>query len=657
MQFNSVFTPPNSIPRDAQIVFVADMFASDYVGGAELTTEALIEGSPLKIHRLRSREVTIEHLKQGVDKHWVFGNFSTLNPNLIPAFVANVRYSILEYDYKYCSYRSPEKHEVEVGKPCDCHEQAVGKHVSAFLHGAKSLWFMSEKQKRKYTSLFPFLDKTTTHVLSSVFSDKTLDDLRALRLQPYEGSRTYWAMLASPSWVKGADVALEWCKQNAQAYSQIWDIPYENVLKTLRHAKGFVYLPAGGDTCPRMVIEAKLLGCELVLNDNVQHKDEEWFATDDLDAIEDYLRASKTLFWNGINDTIEHQPAISGYVTTYNCVQQGYPFIQCIKSLLTFCTEVCIVDGGSRDGTLEELVKLAQPDAVASLDDCVERLLLGKDEFVGNGLRIKVVKRNWLSPRFAVFDGMQKAEARAMCSGDFCWQMDSDEIVHENDAPKILNLCDRFPGNIDLLSLPVIEYWGSINKVRVDINPWKWRLSRNLPHITHGIPKALRRYDDKGELYAAPGTDGCDMIHSETGESLMHASFYTEEAHRCRVDALMGNVGALQAYETWFNQVIGNLPGVHHYSWHDIGRKIRLYRNYWQNHWNSLHNNNVEDSAENNMMFDVPWCKVTESMIDERAQELADKIGGWIWHRKWDGSLTPHMKVQRSEPKVMKEII
>ena len=34
-----------------------------------------------------------------------------------------------------------------------------------------------------------------------------------------------------------------------------------------KSAKGLVFLPKGGDTCPRLVIEAKLLGCDIVTND------------------------------------------------------------------------------------------------------------------------------------------------------------------------------------------------------------------------------------------------------------------------------------------------------------------------------------------------------------------------------------------------------
>ena len=82
--------------------------------------------------------------------------------------------------------------------------------------------------------------------------------------------------------------------------------------------------------------------------------------------------------------------------------------------------------------------------------------------------------------RFAVFDGLQKAYARSLCTGEWCWQMDSDEIVHEADYTKIKGLIKKIPKAIHLLSLPVIEYWGGSEKVRIDINPWRATYDREL---------------------------------------------------------------------------------------------------------------------------------------------------------------------------------
>ena len=138
----------------------------------------------------------------------------------------------------------------------------------------------------------------------------------------------------------------------------------------------------------------------------------------------------------------------------------------------------------------------------------------------------------------------------------------------------------------------------------MDVNPWKWRLSRNMPHITHGIPQAFRKYDEDGNLYASPGTDGCDYVHSETHEVIPHASFYTEEAHQCRSAAIQGNTQAQEQYADWFSRCVDLLPGVHHYSWFDLERKIRIYKDYWSQHWQSLYDIEQEDTPENNKIFE-----------------------------------------------------
>ena len=119
---------------------------------------------------------------------------------------------------------------------------------------------------------------------------------------------------------------------------------------------------------------------------------------------------------------------------------------------------------------------------------------------------------------------------------------------------------------------------------------------------------------------------------------------------------MMGDDNAMQQYEAWFNAACSQLPCVFHYSWFDLPRKIKLYRDYWQNHWNGLWGKDTSDTVENNMMFDVPWSQVTDDMIKSRALELKEKLGGWIWHHKWDGkTITPHLTMNRSQPKMMQK--
>ena len=246
---------------DARIIFVSDLFVSDYVGGAELTTQALINSSPLRIQCIRSRQLTIELMEKLKDRFWVFGNFSQVPMDLLPTVIANLDYSILEYDYKYCKYRSPQKHEMAENEKCNCHSVMHGKLISAFYYGARSLWWMSEKQMDHYHTLFPFLSDRPNTVLSSVFDDQFFLTLKLLRKKYEDYERTGYIVLGSQSWVKGANAAQQHCEENMLPYEVVWNLPYDQVLEKLAQAEGFVYLPAGWDTCPRMVIEAKLLGC------------------------------------------------------------------------------------------------------------------------------------------------------------------------------------------------------------------------------------------------------------------------------------------------------------------------------------------------------------------------------------------------------------
>ncbi len=616
------------IPSDCEVVIVADLFAEDYLGGAELTTEALIKSSPLKLHKIHSKDVSIKTLESGYNKFWIFTNYSQMDLKLIPTIVSNIKYSIVEYDYKFCRYRSVEKHLSAEMKECDCHNEMHGKLTSAFFHAATTVHYMSDAQMKRYQDRFPFLaddEGSNQYVLSSCFSDEFFAAIKLLNEQAKDKKRKGWLVLGSTSWIKGTEAAIQWCKDNNKEYEVLQGLNHKEVLEKMSVAEGFVYLPLGGDTCPRMVIEAQLLGCKLEINDNVQHMTEIPFCENDLLEIETYLYANREIFWNTVKSDMNYMPSISGYITTKDCISQQYPFENCINSMKAFCSEIVVMDGGSTDGTYEKLLELA-----------------GVDE------RIKVYQHNvdWNAPRFAVEDGLQKARARAKCTGDFLWQMDSDEEVNQNTVGEIVKLCRQFPKFVDIVSLPVMEYWGSDKKVRIDVNPWKWRLSRNKPNITHGIPKELRLTDDEGNVYSAPGSDGCDYIDSETYERLSHASFYTNEVHNVRMMAMQGNSEALTQYENWFTHLIDVMPSVKHYSWLDIERKIKTYKNYWQQHWESLYNVKQEDTADNNMFFDKPWSEVSDEEIKQLAVDLAEKTGGHVFHTKidWNNPM-PHLRI------------
>ena len=602
---------------------MADLFAEQFTGGAELTTEALIESCPHDYIKINSKQLTVQELQQYQDHFWIFGNFSMMNFQLIPSIVGNLKYAILEYDYKFCKHRSIERHLEKEGSECDCDSEMVGKMVSAFMYGAEKIFWMSSKQEERYLERFPFLE-FKGQVLGSVFSK---EDISYLEFLQGNENRSGWLVQKSDSWIKGTVDGIAWCEASEKDYDLIEKLSRVQVLTKLSSAQGFCFLPKGGDSCPRIVIEAKILGCELHINENVQMASEAWFQLGTPDTMLSHLKALPERFWNTVSQCMDITSTVGAYTTTYNCISQGYPFEESIQSLLQNFDEVVVVDAGSSDGTWERLLEI-------------------------EGIRAYQHPVDFSHPRWAIHsDGDLKSKAREYVTTDWCWQMDVDEVLFPDEREKLQRLLQTIPKGFDIVSLPVVEYWGSSGKVRMDVNPWKWRVSRNKDHIIHGIPKELRLKDEDGNVFAGRGTDSCDYVHRESFDRLPHASFYDETAHEIRTKGLQGDEVSIKVYEDWINQITEMLPTVYHYSWYDIERKITSYKTHWGDFWKSMYDLDTDDTAENNVCFDKPWSEVTHDDIKVLSQRLEEEKGGHIFHQKvdWDKTV-PWIEINKHGP-------
>lgn len=259
-----------------KIIFVSDLFVEDYVGGAELTSEAIIDKSPFPITKVRSADLSVDLIESNLNSHWMFGNFAFLNDKMIFNIIkSKIVYDVIEYDFKFCIHRSPQKHSKFFGE-CDCETKTRSKMVSLFFNKARRRWFMSQRQKDVYTSLFPFLDNDKSEVLSSVFKNSTIQMLSNMERQKNDS----YIIFKTENWLKGTENAIQFAKQNNLKYELVSNLAYNEMLKKLSDSKGLILMPNAHDTCPRITIEAKLLGCELFLNENVLHAEEEWFAND-----------------------------------------------------------------------------------------------------------------------------------------------------------------------------------------------------------------------------------------------------------------------------------------------------------------------------------------------------------------------------------------
>ena len=288
---------PEKWLKKPDFIFVSDLFVEDYVGGAELSLETLVQTCQTdKVVKVRTAELSEFLIENNKDAKWVFGNIANITTDILNKIISSgVKYSFVEFDYKFCKHRNPKLYEMVEGASCDYKNTEKGQIMTSFINNASSVFFMSNNQMQMHKLNLPNIKNDNLHVLSSLFNGEFFDFIDKVR-EKSKNKNGKWVVLGSRSWVKGLNETEAHCKQQEYDYDVLWNLPYQQFLEKLAESKGLCFKPTGLDTCPRMVIEAKLLDCELDINDLVQHHDEDWFQKPYGDMVE-YLKSRPSYFW------------------------------------------------------------------------------------------------------------------------------------------------------------------------------------------------------------------------------------------------------------------------------------------------------------------------------------------------------------------------
>jgi len=139
---------------------------------------------------------------------------------------------------------------------------------------------------------------------------------------------------------------------------------------------------------------------------------------------------------------------VSGFTFLRNGQKLGYPFVESIRSILPIVDEFVV--------------------ALGPCDDDTEKMLYG----IGDP-KIRVIPTQWnenirsdYSVKGFVY-GQQKSIALFNCTGDWAFYLEADEVVHEDDLPKIRAAMEqhRDDERVEALAFDYLHFYGNKNTI------------------------------------------------------------------------------------------------------------------------------------------------------------------------------------------------
>jgi hypothetical protein len=263
------------------IVFIADIFAEDYVGGGELNNEEFIsfvlEQTDHVLSTMYSKDVTVDYLKNNKDKKYVIGNFMGLAQESEYYIRDNLEYIIYEHDHKYLTNRNPAMF-VDFVAPFEyVIRRRLYENALAVLCQSKLQLDIIYKNLR--------IDNLI-NLSGNMWSAEALTQLERLSDKPNDDK---YAVLWSNTPHKNTEEAVRYCEYKKLDYDLIYPSDNATFLNKLSDYKGLVFFPKTPETLSRVVVEARMLNLDVIGNDLIGALGEPWFNLKGVDLIEKML--------------------------------------------------------------------------------------------------------------------------------------------------------------------------------------------------------------------------------------------------------------------------------------------------------------------------------------------------------------------------------
>jgi len=307
------------------IAFIADFFESHIPGGAERNDAVLLAHlkSKYDIKELLCRECTIKDIS---DCNFIIvGNFVQLPEDVKQYIMHKKKYVIYEHDHKYVKTRDPSKFkDFMIPK-----SQLVNE---GFYRSAYKIVCLGIKQVEIINNCFGFEEGKCVSIGTSLWSESSLDIIKDLS---YSEKIEKVAIVDYQNPIKNTKKAIAFCESKGIEYDLISSDDPKSFLKILSHYKSLIFFPGVLESLCRLVVEAKMLGCEIITTPKTLGASyEDWFelkGPELVEVIRSNVRSALILFEELIDNSKQENGEVTAILTCYRRPEYLREQIQALK--------------------------------------------------------------------------------------------------------------------------------------------------------------------------------------------------------------------------------------------------------------------------------------------------------------------------------------
>ena len=274
------------------IVYIADFFVDQILGGGELNDDELIkmlESKNYNVQKIQSHLVTSDDLLKNKDSFFIISNFCNLANKHVEWLQENAKYAIYEHDHKYLSSRNPAIYKNFHSPSRDIRSYFFYKNARAVL--CQSSFHKSIIEKNLEID-------NVTNLSGNLWSLEALEHLRKLSKNEKDSK---CSVLNSTIQHKNTAGAIAYCLSNNLEYEKVSSANYLDFLEKLSKNQSFVFLPKTPETLSRVAVEARMMNMSVRTNALVGASYEPWFKLKGEDLISHMIEKRSEIFDTIVN--------------------------------------------------------------------------------------------------------------------------------------------------------------------------------------------------------------------------------------------------------------------------------------------------------------------------------------------------------------------